>query len=178
MARRGHIVAILMTSLLVTAPSQAAGPPAEPAGIAVGDRVRIRNALRGAVVGNVLETRPGALLIKTADRFPMEVPIGALTRVDVAVGTRSLAPEGAAIGFLAGAAFLTGFGLAVCRGGCDGYWGPFALSSAGSGALVGAVGGAMLRTDRWVPAGARRVAVTVVPQRRGAAVGVAVRLGR
>ena len=178
MVRGGQIVAILVSSLLVTGPLLAEGPSGEPPGVAVGDRVRIRSALRGPIVGNVLETRPGALLIKTADRFPTEVPISGLTRIDVAVGTRSLAREGAAIGFLAGGAFLTGFGLAVCRDECDGYWAFFALGSAGAGALVGALGGATLKTDRWQRAGGRRVAVTLVPHRKGAAVNVAVRLGR
>lgn len=157
--RRGSaLIALGLGALVLLAPShlgaQAAAPPA------AGSRIRFASAPGTRVIGRLVEW--------TADSIVLETPagrrryaLGADTRVDLSVGTRTQRGRGARIGALIGLA--AGVTLGLASGSDDpNQW--FALTAGekalgggvllgGTGALIGLLVGATHRVDRWEQVG-------------------------
>jgi len=180
---RRSLAAVLVISLTFPAASLRA----EEAGVqglpfSPGDRIRYRiHGAEGRRVGEVLELGPDSILVQSAGG-PVRVPTASLDNLDVFRGRRSLAREGAIVGFVPGALFGAALGaLAACmdQGNCSGAGGPVILGgfmggavTAGAGALVGLC----FKKDRWERASPRRVRVALVPVRGGLAGSVTVAL--
>lgn len=96
------------------------------------------------------------ILVQGRDQLSTSVAMESIQRLEVSRGRRSRAGRGALVGFLAGAVTGAVTGYWICRG-CepDGLAGFVALVVGGMGALagtgVGAIVGAIARTERWEP---------------------------
>lgn len=146
----------------------------------VGDRVRVKTSTsaKGAT-GELIGIGPDALRFRASDRSLVDVPLASVTRVERSVGRRSNAGKGALIGGAAGLATM--FTLVALWSGqdCDGPCTPYAVivggALVGAGTVVGALGGALIKTERWEAVSPGRFGVSVVPRRRGAAFALSVR---
>jgi hypothetical protein len=152
-------------------------------GQAVGNVVAADNLAITVAAEDVGDRRSDAIAGSTR-RVVTRIALAQIERIDVSLGKRSLAGQGALIGAAVPAAIsLVGLGLGSAirprHGDIDntGYhvavWAAVAVAPA---AIVGAALGAGVRTDRWEPACAKPLRVTVAPDLRGGArVGLAVR---
>lgn len=148
----------------------------------VGDRVRVLTSVSAnAITGEVIGIGAEGLRLRSSDRsLPFEVPLASVTRLERSLGKRSNAGKGALLGTVAGvgigAAIATkAYGGSDCDGPCTPYAVIVAAAVTGAGALLGTIGGALIRTERWESVSPGRVAVAVVPRRRAVAVAMAVR---
>jgi hypothetical protein len=123
------------------------------------------------------EIYEGSLLPRQDDSFrlqvpgesaPIAVPRSAITEIAVSAGRHSNAAAGATVGFLAGAA--GGVILFQAYNHCDGFFcGPYtggtvalgAMLSGATGALVGALIGSSITSERWVQLPLNRIHVTL-----------------
>ena len=145
----------------------------EPPPVKVGDRVRV------TAPGLGVPSRDGTLRLLDADSLVMRpnggrsrlvIPLASVTRFEVHRGRKSRAPIGALVGALAlgayGFAIGDDSGLDCAEGPCIGR-GPVAATGAVAGLLLGAVIGALIKTDRWEEVPLDQLRVTFVPQRDG-----------
>ena len=161
--RLGKLVIISLTvAPLVTIASQEL-PPLKP-----GDRIRATAPTfsPGPLVGTVVAFEAESLMVQGGTRT-WRLSRASLTGLDVSQGRRSHAGLGAGIGLLVGAGVgaLIGSGCDVIEGPVSSEAGCIAIGAAvfgGAGALVGAVTGALVRTERWaeVPLDRLRVGFT------------------
>ena len=136
-----------------------------------GDRVRVTTPDRGRYDG-IVQAIPGDFL--TVDT--LTVPRASITRLEVHRGRKGHAPLGAAIGAVALGAVGVAAGIGLCEsefgfgGGCSNR-GEAAAAGGGAGvvvgALLGAVTGSFIKTDRWEDVSLYHLWVGVVPQRDG-----------
>jgi hypothetical protein len=133
-----------------------------------GDRIRAQapSASPGPLVGTVVAFQADSLMVQ-GDTKSWRLSLASITRLDISQGRRSRAGLGAGIGLLVGA----GVG-ALIGSGCDAIVVPVSSEAGcvvvgaavfgGAGALVGAVTGALMRTERWaeVPLDRLRVSFT------------------
>jgi hypothetical protein len=170
--------------------------PGDPSPPTVGERVRYaRSEHGGTVTATVVETGPGWIVTRTRKGGdPVRVPFDGLTRLEVARGRRSRAAEGAVVGFIPGALFGGWVGLALScidaapsdralfsptNDYCSARAGPVLAVAGvvGAGtAIVGAITGAFIKTDRWqrVPTRPVTAGLSIGPVRGGAAVSLRV----
>jgi hypothetical protein len=132
-----------------------------------GDRVRVTTPDRGRYDG-IVQAIPGDFL--TVDT--LTVPGASITRLEVHRGRKGHALLGAAIGSVA----LGAAGVAAAIGFCGGGFGCSdegeAVAGAGgagvvAGALLGALTGSFIKTDRWEDVPLDRLRAGVVPERDG-----------
>jgi hypothetical protein len=162
------VVMSLTVAPLVTISSQEL-PPLKP-----GDRIRATapTLSPSPLVGTVVAFEANSLMVQrgTGTR---RLSLASLTRLEMSQGRRSHAALGAGIGLLVGA----GVG-AVIGSGCKAIIVPvsseggcIAVGAAvigGAGALVGAVTGALVRTERWAEVPLDRLRVSFTSDRGGA----------
>jgi hypothetical protein len=162
------VVMSLTVAPLVTISSQEL-PPLKP-----GDRIRATASTLSPspLVGTVVAFEANSLMVQrgTGTR---RLSLASLTRLEMSQGRRSHAALGAGIGLLVGA----GVG-AVIGSGCKAIIVPvsseggcIAVGAAvigGAGALVGAVTGALVRTERWAEVPLDRLRVSFTSDRGGA----------
>jgi hypothetical protein len=123
------------------------------------DTIPVQFGSRDRVVGTLTAAGRDSVSILDLDRGRVvTVPITSLGRVEVSEGRHSGAGRGALLGLLAGAGAGIASGLVACGGGaCSSSGGDFGsavvlvLGAGGAlgGAGVGALIGAMVRTERW-----------------------------
>jgi hypothetical protein len=147
-------------------------------GPAPGDHVRLRAPSVSArrLIGSVLEADAGGIRLKLEDqKEPLEVPLSAVTRLEIGRGRRSLAREGALIGAAIVVVPWGAWAVAECAGECMGE----ALVGVGlvaaTSALLGALVGTVFKTERWERHGISRVGAAIGPRRGGAAIALSVR---
>jgi hypothetical protein len=149
-----------------------------------GLRVRVRGAGQ-PMVGDVVAVDSESIDIRLArERRVVRVPRQQLTRIETLRGRKSAAGTGALVGLIPAAAFggLLGYGFyrAFCEG-CSDSPAPAMARGAvivgAPGALLGAIVGAAVRTDRWedIPAGRWKPRISFEPSRRGARVALSFR---
>jgi hypothetical protein len=154
-------------ALFVLAPlsdALAQAPPLEP-----GQRVRVTAPDLGVNRQSaVLETLRGDMLVVVEDST-IRIPVASVTRIDVHRGRHGHPWRGAGIGFLAGAATGAVAGAILCQDGCI-EWDTGAVVALGaavfsaSGAVVGGVVGAFIKTDKWEEVPLDRLHLSFVPE--------------
>jgi hypothetical protein len=176
------ISAVAMTVMIAgAAPRLGAEERPSGSGLAAGDRVRVSTSTAGkATTGRLIEMGPDFVRLQVSGRAePVAVPLAAITRLARSLGRRSSAGQGALIGTVAGTGLAAALVMKSSDSDCDGSCAPYAaiIGSAivGAGALVGAISGALIRTERWESAPLGRIGVSVVPRHRGAALALSVR---
>jgi hypothetical protein len=154
--------------------------------VLVGNWVRIQTAPPAEPIRGLIVAMDGTTLnLTTDDHLPVTVPVAAISGLEVSAGRKRQAQKGFAIGILAGAALFALVPLDeeycletnICSRGHA-----IALGAIGGG-LWGAGIGALIKTDRWVPASiagrmpaqGTRVGFSLRPTRgRGAAAAISV----
>src|SRR5256885_3941909 len=143
----------------------------QPLPLHSGDRIRatVPSVSPGPLVGTVAAFQTDSLIVQ-GGTSTWHLSLASLTHLDVSQGRRSHALLGAGIGLLVGA----GVGVLIANE-CDTIEGPFATQGqctavgaavfGGAGALVGALTGALARTERWaeVPLDRLRTSITSDP---------------
>jgi hypothetical protein len=137
----------------------------------LGPRVRVRvwTPLNEPQVGTLIDLRRDTLLLETEEADTVHIARAAVTRFEVSQGRRSHVGQGVLIGAVAAGAtgYLLGKGLdhtSVCTSGCE--WAVAAPFAAG-GAVLGALVGALARTEHWQDVSADRFRLSVAPRYRG-----------
>ncbi|MDH3497541.1 MAG: hypothetical protein OER21_12335 [Gemmatimonadota bacterium] len=119
---------------------------------------RARGPTRTRFVGTLADLRADAVVLDVDPHDRRVVPFGTLRELEVSRGRQSRTGRGALIGLAAGAAAGVTTVLALCAGGeCESSGGNFtgfgALVVGAAGALagtgIGALVGALIRTERW-----------------------------
>ncbi len=163
-----RVLIILTVAPVVTIAAQ------QPLPLHSGDRIRatVPSLSPRPLVGTVIAFQTDSLIVQ-GGTSTWHLSLASLTHLDVSQGRRSHALLGAGIGLLVGA----GVGVLIAND-CDTIEGPFATQGqctavgaaafGGAGALVGALTGALARTERWagVPLDGLRVSL---PSNRGGA---------
>jgi hypothetical protein len=160
-----HLSTLLVTSLAIA--PLAAVASQEPAVINPGDRVRVTapSVLGGPFAGTVLTRDPDSLVVQGGTET-RRLPLASITRLDLSRGRKSHTLLGAGVGFLVGAG-VGGALFASDPYSCDEVHsacivlGAVALGAAG--ALVGAVTGALVRTERWAEVPLERLRLSLIP---------------
>jgi hypothetical protein len=157
-----------------------------------GDRVRVSEChirtLRSGTLRNECERHVGTLSVLTAQVVTLRmegtatefaVPLDSVIKLEVHRGRRARTGRGALIGSIVGVASGAIVGVAVAKGPstCEDLGWPepcgarLALTGGllfgASGALVGTVIGALIKTDRWEEVPLDRLSVGLAPQRDG-----------
>ena len=157
----------LLAMSLVVAPLTTIASQESPV-LKRGDRVRVRapSVSGGPFIGTLVALETDSLVVQggTSTR---RLALASIAHLDISRGRRSHTVMGAGIGFLVGAGVGTVWILSSYGGGgdCDPVGPCIALACAflgGGGAVVGAVTGALIRTERWaeVPLGHLRLSLT------------------
>jgi hypothetical protein len=150
-------------------------------GLAVGARVRVQapGQFEGWRVGRVLELGSREVVLDLEGRRPLSIRREAIRRIDVSVGRKHHAGTGAlagaGLGAVGGVVYLA---TITSMSDVDFDGGQYALATLGGaagGAMLGAVVGLMIESDRWHPVADAPVRVSVRPvSGRGIAVGFTV----
>jgi hypothetical protein len=161
---------LLVTSLAIVPLFAVASQ--EPRAINPGDRVRVTapSVSGGRFAGTVLTVDPDSLVVQTGTET-RRLPRASIERLDLSSGRKSHTLLGAGVGFLVGAAVGGGL-VASDPTSCDEVHAACiavgaAVLGAGGG-LVGALTGALVRTERWAEVPLDRVRLGLIPDRRGA----------
>ena len=143
-----------------------------------GDRVRIWTADRRAIGFLIALTEDTLVIAEQEDRHTVlhTYRTGTVRSFEVSRGRHGHPVTGIFVGALFGAAAGLAIGDAVCASD-DWCFGPLVGLIVGppSGALLGGITGALIRTDRWVTVSGRRMTVSIAPTGRGVAIGVRLR---
>lgn len=127
-------------------------------GLMPGTRIRVDAppVTSDRVTGSLESMDATALHIMLADGGSLSVPRAALRSLDVSTGTRSHWVRGAGIGALVGLAFggtMVLIGSADDDSGLDALdramYGAVIVTTTAGGALLGAITGALIRTEQW-----------------------------
>lgn len=172
-----RLPAILLVAPICAATAQERTPLLEP-----GQRVRV------TAVDSGVRNRVGTLRVLKPDSIVLEdglmLPVASVTKLEVSRGQQSHAVQGAVIAGGIGVIIGSLGGAKNCAessgwtddpvGDCLTVSILAATALGGGGAVIGAVVGSLIKTDRWeeVPLGQLRV--SVVPQRRGFGIGARV----
>ena len=169
------IVAVLAFTPLASARAQV---PVRP-----GARVRVTGHFRQPLYGNCVRSSPqqyvGTFVTWEADTLVTEsngdilaLPLDSVATLEVSLGRRSQAGLGAGIGSVTGAVIGVVVGAASCTDEVfEAFVIPAACAAAGgvifgaAGALLGALIGATIRTERWVSVPLDRLRVSFRPRR-------------
>jgi hypothetical protein len=167
--------------------SLAAAPPLagqDVSGLTPGTRIRVEAppVTADRVSGSLRSLDATALHLTLEDGKTLAVPRDAVESIDVSAGRRSHWIRGAGIGALAGLAFsgtLVIIGSADDDDGLDSLdralYGAVIVTTTAGGAVLGAITGALIRTEQWEPIAPADVQWGVGPV-AGGAVGVTVSL--
>ena len=166
-----HIAALFL-ALQVPARGQ------EPLPLAPGARIKVR--AQETHIGTLLTLDSVALVLRQDGmQDTLSVPRETIRRLEVSAGRKSAAGKGARIGGIAGGGLgLLAGAAAAIENPCDGpsfcldLFGPediplFVVVAGGTGAVVGALIGALGRTDRWTEVPVDGLRVGIVPLRDG-----------
>jgi hypothetical protein len=164
-----------------TGADASARPAAEADSLTPGLRIRVRSSRLGArrAVGEVVAVDDETVRVRFFDSAePIVLRRSSIRELEVSLGRRSRARAGAKVGAfvlgslgVVGGYFLGGAANIDCENSCS-PGAPFAGSlmvgalGAGTGALLGAVVGTTMETERWQAAPTGRVGVRVLPGRR------------
>ncbi len=163
-----RVLIVLTIAPVVTVAAQ------EPLPLHSGDRIRatVPGVSPGPLVGTVVAFQTDSLIVQ-GGTSTWHLSLASLTHLDVSQGQRSHALLGAGIGLLVGA----GAGVLIASD-CDTVEGPFATQGqctavgaavfGGAGALVGALTGALARTERWAQVPLDRLRMSLTPNPGGA----------
>ena len=170
-------ITLLALALTLGASTEATAQDTPP--VAVGQRVRVSTESGATHVGLVTALSSGALELQDEEgsqRF--SVPLASVTRLDVSRGLKSNTGKGAGVGFLAGA--VTGVLIGFSLGDDPPLFSddPFPFSAevkaavgfflgGGGGAIIGALIGKDIHSDRWVEVPLDRLRVSFAPHRDG-----------
>jgi hypothetical protein len=165
-----NVVAFFLAVLLLVPPSAVTAQPPPP--VEPGAQVRVTASDCGFDKhAATLESLRGDRLV-----FDMtECPLGSVTRLDVHRGRKSNVGKGALYGFLTGAVVggvvgaIEGDGAMVSTEGAVAVWG---VGIGAVGAVVGAITGAFIKTDRWEEVPLDRFRLSLAPKWDGFAVGL------
>lgn len=171
-----HAVRLVLISLLLPCPKlfaeETLTPAAGPLILGVGDRIRIivPSFKRQEMVGIVVEADGKSFVLRLAERGdPVRIWFSELDRLEIARGQRSMAWQGALIGFSSGAPFLLkGLEDPSSR------WLKLGSVLSGLGAGLGAAIGQRHSADKWQRTTVPATRISVAPLLRGA--GLQVRL--
>jgi hypothetical protein len=154
MTRVGSVVVLALLTFSVNGHAQA-----DTTTLAPGARARVQQGSK-AVTGTLVSLDSAGLVIATGKADTVTVPRASITAIEVSTGTRSHAGKGALIGL--GTGLLTGVVVGIAASGSDdgefldassGEWAAgVGLTGAVIGTGVGAIIGAVIRTDKWAPA--------------------------
>ena len=167
MRRATLLIAVLVLTPLTTAAGQ--GAIAAP-----GARIRVsaQGLATTQVVGTVVALHADTLVLAPqSGRGLLALPLESVQRLDVSRGRKSLAGAGAGIGGVIGAVSGAVWGAASCAE--PSFVAPEQCAIMGGllvgagGALLGAVVGALSKTERWQEVPLDQLRVSVVPQRDG-----------
>jgi hypothetical protein len=181
-----RLLSVLLIGLL-PAPAFAVDARGAPE-ITTGSRVRLstKAAPKERVKGTVGAMDETSLTIVDDDHQTLKLPREGISSLEVGFGKRTRARRGALI---AGVIMAADVVLLCALDGStyrDGRYvdthgscgsedvGPI-LAAVGFGTALGAGIGALIKTDRWIPVSTDRVAVGIVPNRRGAGVALSLR---
>jgi hypothetical protein len=137
-----------------------------------GTRVRVQLPCGATDTGRPCGTVVGRLLAPTGDSLLLEDAHGVTRRIDLATGSRVERSAGYRRHTLLGLGLGTLVGLgtgALLYSGCttggedDGFCGFYYLGAVPAGAVVGAVVGALIRTERWEAVSAPATTLHVWP---------------
>ncbi len=166
-------VLIILTVILTVAPVVTVAAQ-QPLPLHPGDRIRamVPSLSSGPLVGTVVAFQTDSLIVQ-GGTSTWHLSLASLTHLDVSQGRRSHALLGAGIGLLVGAAV----GVLIASD-CDTVEGPFATQGqctavgaavfGGAGALVGALTGALARTEQWAQVPLARLRMSLTPNPGGA----------
>ena len=165
-----RLSALLAASLAIASSATAAAQP--PRAINAGDRIRVTapSVSNYAFVGTVIALPTDSLVVQGGSNT-WHLSRASVTHIDLSRGRKSNALLGAGIGLLVGA----GVG-ALIGSGCDtelylSSQGECAAAGAAglgaAGALLGAVSGALIRTERWTNASLDQLGMTLTPHSDG-----------
>jgi hypothetical protein len=154
---RGRRVTALLLILGLAGPRLWADEPRQAAAPAPGMRVRFETSTERRRAGTVVEMDGDTLAVRLGDTSTVvRVPVAQVRSLEVAVGRRSYAADGALIGAIPGAVFGAFVGVyAGCYEDSDCGGASFSLAALGAlllGSLTGLVGaaiGALFKTDKW-----------------------------
>lgn len=171
-------VTLVLGTLALGLPPQAAGQTIDPFSIAEGRKVRVQAAGLGEgwATGSFLGYDDDALLVRMKrPRGIVRIPVSLVERLEVAT-RRSNTGRGALYGSLCGAAVgglaVVGFARAALIDSAGDALQVVAVPTA-VGAGLGAVVGSLFRTEHWTVVPVGRTRVTVAPQ-AGRGLGLAV----
>jgi preprotein translocase subunit YajC len=155
------LTTLLATATLASAQEQKLSPLASS--LAVGSHVRLTSSgWDGRLQGSVVAIDPDTVTLATKDHHRFKVPLDSISSMDVGTGRKRNTLRGLGIGLAAGALL----GLAVPPDDCR--WGGLCftrkdsvIAAGGTGALTGAMIGALTTSERWshVRIEGRRVAL-------------------
>jgi hypothetical protein len=157
--------------LLLPTPSVLADPPESPA---PGIRVRLTapEVSGKPLVGTLTALERDSLSLRPEGRLqPITLPRTAVTKWEISQGLQANTGKGAAWGFLGGAAL--GAGLAASE--WEGVGAPLVYAGfiGGLGAGIGALLGALHKTERWQEVDETPLRINVFPVRDGVGLSVA-----
>lgn len=181
--RLARLASSVLCLLLVGARLGAAQIPAS------GARIRVRPATCRdaagaalkrcpAIIGRLIALQGDSLVVETVDRSPQTIALGGGTRVDVSTGAHGHALLGVLGGAVAG--LVAGEVLATSEGGCSSgigggeMCGMYDVIGLAAGAGLGALVGALIRTEGWRPV-TDGVTLRLAPGSNGMLVGIGMR---
>jgi hypothetical protein len=151
---------------LLLPPSSVLADPPEPGAPGIRIRVTAPGLSDEPLVGTLTALEQDALSLRPEGRLePVRIPRTAVTKWEMSQGLQANTGKGAAFGFLGGAA--VGAGLAASE--WDGIEAPliYAAFIGAAGAGVGALLGALYRTEKWKEIDERPLRIGIVPVRDG-----------
>jgi hypothetical protein len=152
----------IVSALIVCLCTLAAAPPLtgqDTSRLSPGARIRVEAppATTDRVTGNLASIDAAGLHLTLKNGDSLSVPRDALESIDVSAGRRSHWVRGAGIGALVGLAF-SGTVVIIGSSNDDGLdsldralYGAVIVTTTAGGAVLGAITGALIRTEQWVP---------------------------
>jgi hypothetical protein len=180
MKLRSTILAGLLSSVAAPLWAQPAGP-ALGSVLSVGSRVRLKSdAIGGEHRGLVVSLDEGALtLASDGGGVPLKLPLASITAADASLGRKRHTLQGAAVGAAVGLALGLGYSVNPddCGVNSENFCSRGEALAGGSlgGAGLGALVGALIKTDRWAPITLRAANARGRRDARSFGLGVAVR---
>lgn len=160
-------IASLVVTLILTASADVVAQ--QESLVAAGAKVRV-SAPDFKLVGTAAGLEPDTLLMESRDAR-LAIPLSPLAKLEVHRGRKSNTGNGALIGFVSGAVIGAAMGAAPCPENayvCIEGWEGAALGGGVLGAVgagLGALVGAVMRTDRWEEVPLDRLRVGLAPQK-------------
>lgn len=171
-ANARYPLSLVLSLFAVPLAAQVSSTRAIPYGGSLSGNVRVRapSIAKSRIFGTVDRATPDTLVLRGftaagADTI-LAIPVAAITRLQVSIGTHRNAGRGLGIGLLAGGLAGAGIGALSCSGTSKFFdSGDCALIlgvlGAGAGAVVGLIAGSLTQSDRWVEVPTHSLRVSV-----------------